>query len=203
MKHAIVLISTLIVLSLCNCQSKADKNLSSSDDGILTDDKSSSIQSVDTSAFCPRLLKEIKSFISQNGEPVITVQIEEIGCERYVFIATNLYYDTRFLCGYEIIDGRMIAYNYSYAEGINDYYDFMAMSKIKESRDLLKESDCAEYLIDKSKLKTDFPISFFDDPHNGYADEKSPLADGFYEPVGRRLLIHSSDSLELVFEGYY
>ena len=96
----------------------------------------------------------------------------------------------------------MVAYYYSYADGINDLYDFMAMLNTKESRDLLKESDCAELLIDKSKLEKGFPISYFDDP-KGYADEKSSFAYFCYEPQGKRLLVHSADSLELVFEGYY
>lgn len=203
MKSKITLLATALMLSLYGCNSKTDRLLTSSNGEIVPDSVFTVSTTVDSSAFCPSLLKEIKTFISQNGDPVITVQIEEKGIERYIFLGTNLYYDSRFLCGYEIIEDRMVAYYYSYADGINDLYDFMAMLNTKESRDLLKESDCAEYLIDKSKLKTDFPISFFDDPHNGYADEKSPLADGFYEPVGRRLLIHSSDSLELVFEGYY
>lgn len=202
MKSKIILIF-LTAVTLCCCQNNTEKILTASNSDNSADNISIITQYEDTSAFCTNLLKEIKKFISLNGDPVISVQIEEKGSERYVTLLTNLYYDSRFLCGYEIIDGRMIAYYYSYADETIDYSDFLRMLETKDKSEMLKESDCAKFLIDNSKLEKGFPISFFDDPHKGYADEKSSFANCCYENCIWKFLIHNTDSLELVYKAKY
>lgn len=191
-----------ILLSLFGCYDNIDKLQVSNDANTIVDSISVDSKIIETSAFCPRLLEEIKSFIGRTGSRLITIQIEEKENERYVNLLTYLYYDSRLLCGYEVIDGCMIAYYYTYADGIN-IYNFHSMLETKESSELLKESDCAEFLIDKFKLTTDLPNDFPEDSI-GYPNENSWFASNCtFEPWGRRFLIHNADSLELVFEGFY
>lgn len=202
MKRKITLLATVIMLSLYGCNNKTDILLTSSNGEIVPDSVFTVSTTVDSSAFCPRLLEEIKSFIGRTGSRLITIQIEEKENERYVNLLTYLYYDSRLLCGYEVIDGCMIAYYYTYADGIN-IYNFHSMLETKESSELLKESDCAEFLIDKFKLTTDLPNGFPEDSI-GYPNENSWFASNCtFDPWGRRFLIHNADSLELVFEGFY
>lgn len=201
MKSKKALLAIVLMLSLCGCHNKTEKSLTSFNSEILADTIMSASPTVDSSAFCPSLLKEIKAFIRQNGEPVIAMWIEDKGDDSFVFFTTALFYYSRYMHGYQIIDGRMVVYCYNVIEGIWCDYEFVGKYQA-DSSELLTESKCAELLIDKSKLITDLPKSYYEDP-NGFADENSEFADYFYEPVGRRFRIHSADSLELVFDGPY
>ena len=113
-----------------------------------------------------------------------------------IFMSTELWYDTRFIIGYQIIDETMVAYYYNYIDENMSYYDFITALDTKEKDELLNENGCLDAMIDKSKLRIDRPKDFL--------DENSEFSiNTYYEPIGRRYIIHSPDSLELVFEGYY
>lgn len=202
MKRKITLLATVIMLSLYGCNSKTDRLLTSSNGEIVPDSVFTVSTTVDSSAFCPRLLEEIKAFIRQHGEPVIAMWIEDKGDDCFVFFTTALFYYSGYMCGYQIIDDRMVVYCFNTIDEIWCYYDFLEKCQTKDPSELLTESKCAELLIDKSKLITDLPKSYYEDP-NGFADENSEFADYFYEPAGKRFKIHSADSLEVVFDGYY
>ena len=96
----------------------------------------------------------------------------------------------------------MVVYCFNTIEDNWCYYDFVEKCQTNSPSELLTESKCAAFLIDKSKLITDPPKSYREGP-GGFGDENSEFADYFYEPVGKRFRIHSADSLELVFDGPY
>lgn len=153
----------------------------------------------DTLAFCSNLLNAIRSFINDYAdeyEDVISIEIVNEGNDCFVFMSTNMYYYTHLLFGYQIIDDKMVAYYFNYNNDTLSFYNFVSQINTKDKKEFLSESECSNCLIDKSKLKTDYPIVF--------PNEYSDFATGWiYEPRGRKYIIHSPDSLELVFEGYY
>ena len=152
----------------------------------------------DTTAFRPVLLHEITSFIDKYKDygPIIILMAERKQNDCCIFMSTSYFYDTRFIIGYQIIDEKMVAYYYNYIQEGMSYYEFISALDTIGKDELLSENGCMDALIDKSKLKTDRPQSFLDEN-----SEFAMYTD--YDPVGRRYIIHSPDSLELVFEGYY
>lgn len=152
----------------------------------------------DTCAFSPTLLHEITSFISEfkNCAMIIPIRAEKKEGKCHLFITTEMYYNSHFLVGYQIICGRMVAYYNDYFDESTKHSDYFLRYADKEKHELPIENDCLEGLIDMSKLKRGYPTDYPNENTEGvmYWD---------YEPIGRRYIIHSPDSLELVFEGYY
>ena len=200
MKNRIIISSALLLLLLMCCQSNNKENtLGITKDNQGLDSTLTASSEKDTSAFCPILLNAIKSFIhdySDDLDCVVSIEIDNDGSNCYVFMSTNMYYFSHLLNGYQIVDDKMIAYYLNISNDTISYFELSSQQNTEDISNLLYESDCSEGLIDKNKLNTDFPKSF--------PDENSDFATGwFYEPRGRKYIIHSPDSLELVFEGPY
>lgn len=196
MKNCEVLIIAVFILVGCNTPNKQD-NYASMCDNICVDTIPTINNSVDSCAFCQALAREIKSFINKNENcPVVSLCAEKTEKNCSLLMSTGLWYDSRFIIGYQIINEKMVAYYYNYIQESMSYYDFISTLDTKDKDELLNENGCMDALIDKSKLKTDRPQSFLDEN-----SEFAMYTD--YEPIGRRYIIHSADSLELVFEGYY
>ncbi len=192
----ILLISSFFLFVGCHTPNKQD-NYTNICDSICVDTISTINNTSDSCAFCQALVREIKSFINKNDNCVVVslcAKKTEKKCS--LFMSTGLWYDSRFLIGYQIIDKKMVAYYYNYIDEDMSYYDFISALDTKGKDELLNENGCLDALIDKSKLKTDRPQSFLNEN-----SEFAIYTD--YEPIGRQYIIHSQDSLELVFEGYY
>lgn len=198
MKNSII-ISLATLLLMC-CQSNNKGNIyDSTKDNLSRDSTLTTLPQKDTSAFCPILLNAIKSFIhdyTDDLDYVVSIEIDNDGSNCYVFMSTNMFYLSSLLIGYQIVDNKMIAYYFNISNDTVSFYELLSQQNTKDFNNLLYESDCFDGLIDKNKLNTNFPKSF--------PDENSDFATGWnYDPVGRKYIIHSPDSLELVFEGYY
>lgn len=189
----------LLIFACCNTNSNKTLHGLYNNEIDCKDSLANSSYSEDALAFCPVLLEAIRSFIkdySDEYDSVISVEIKNHGRDCFVIISTNMFYYTHLLCGYQIIDDKMIAYNYNFINDSISYYHLVSQLNTEEKKEFLFESECSKNLIDNTKLKTDFPTSF--------PNEHSDLATGWnYEPRCRQYRIHSPDSLELVFEGYY
>ena len=152
----------------------------------------------DTCAFSPALLHEIMSFISESKdcEMIIPIRAERNGDKCHLFMTTEMYYNSHFLVGYQIIDGRMVACYNDYLDERTNHSDYFSRYADVEKHMLPIVNECLESLIDMSKLKRGYPTEYPNENTEGvmYWD---------YDPIGRRYIIHSPDSLELVFEGYY
>ena len=182
------------------CQSNNNENtFGNTKDNHGLDSTFTVLTEKDTSAFCPILLNAIKSFIHDDMDEldcVVSIAIDNDGNNCYVFMSTNMYYFSPLLNGYQIVDNKMVAYYLNISNDTISKYKLLSQQNAEDFSNLLYESDCSHSLIDNSKLNTGFPKSF--------PDENSDFATGwFYEPRGRKYLIHSPDSLELVFEGYF
>ena len=197
MKNYLILILAMFSIFVgCNTSNKQN-NYTNLCDSVYVDTTSTINDNIDSCAFCQVLLREIKSFINKNENcVVVSLFAEKMENECSIFMSTELWYDTRFIIGYQIIDETMVAYYYNYIDENMSYYDFITALDTKEKDELLNENGCLDAMIDKSKLRIDRPKDFL--------DENSEFSiNTYYEPIGRRYIIHSPDSLELVFEGYY
>lgn len=200
MKNSIIIsLATLLVLLMC-CQSNNKENTyGMTKDNHSLDSTLTTLPQKDTFAFCPILLNAIKSFIHDYTDEldcVVSVEIDNDGNNCYVFMSTNMFYISTLFNGYQIVDDKMVVYYFNISNDNLSFYELLAQQNTKDMNNLLYESDCANSLVNKNKLNTDFPKSF--------PDENSDFATGWnYEPRGRKYKIHSPDSLELVFEGYY
>ncbi len=195
----IISLATLLVLLMC-CQSNNNENTyGMTKDNHSLDSTLTTLPQKDTSAFCPILLNAIKSFIHDYTDEldcVVSVEIDNDGNNCYVFMSTNMFYISTLFNGYQIVDDKMVVYYFNISNDTISFYELLSQQNTKDYNNLLYESDCSDDLIDKSKLNIDFPKSF--------PDEDSDFATGwYYEPRGRKYKVLSSDSLELVFEGYY
>ena len=195
----IIYLNILVTLMIC-CNSNNNKMKQASPDGNgCHDNMIASLSQEDTCAFCPMLLYAIKSFIndySDDIDRVVSIEINNDGNCCFVFLSTNMFYYTQQLYGYQIIDNKMVAYNYNIINDSLSYHHPISQLQLNDKKEFLSESDCSNNLINKSKLNTNYPMSF--------PNEYSDFATGWdYEPRGRKYIIHSPDSLELVFEGYY
>ena len=197
MKNYLILILAMFSIFVgCNAPNKQN-NYTNLCDSVYVDTISTINDNIDSCAFCQVLLREIKSFINKNENcVVVSLFAEKMENECSIFMSTELWYDTRFIIGYQIIDETMVAYYYNYIDENMSYYDFITALDTKEKDELLNENGCLDAMIDKSKLRIDRPKDFLDEN-----SEFAIYTD--YEPIGRRYIIHSPDSLELVFEGYY
>ena len=197
MKNYLILILAMFSIFVgCNTSNKQN-NYTNLCDSVYVDTTSTINDNIDSCAFCQVLLREIKSFINKNENcVVVSLFAEKMENECSIFMSTELWYDTRFIIGYQIIDETMVAYYYNYIDENMSYYDFITALDTKEKDELLNENGCLDAMIDKSKLRIDRPKDFLDEN-----SEFAIYTD--YEPIGRRYIIHSPDSLELVFEGYY
>lgn len=200
MKNSITIsLATLLVLLMC-CQSNNKENTyDMTKDNHGLDSTSITLPKKDTSAFCPILLNAIKSFIhdyTDDLDYVVSIEIDNDGSNCYVFLSTNMFYLSPLLNGYQVVEDKMVAYYFNIFNDTISFYELLSQQNTKDFNNLLYESDCSDGLIDKNKLKTDHPKSF--------PDENSDFATGWnYEPRGRKYKVLSSDSLELVFEGFY
>jgi hypothetical protein len=195
MKNYLILILAMFSIFV-GCTNKQN-NYTNLCDSVYVDTISTINDNIDSCAFCQVLLREIKSFINKNENcVVVSLFAEKMENECSIFMSTELWYDTRFIIGYQIIDETMVAYYYNYIDENMSYYDFITALDTKEKDELLNENGCLDAMIDKSKLRIDRPKDFLDEN-----SEFAIYTD--YEPIGRRYIIHSPDSLELVFEGYY
>lgn len=151
-------------------------------------------------AFYSTLLLEIRNFIDDFGDRgmVIPVRIERQKELCHLFITIDNYYDSRFLIGYQLIEGKMIAYYYDYFDEHTKQQDYFTRYFDSDSvkQLVIFENNCSNELINVSKLERTIP--------NGFLNENSnDVMNNYYEPIGRHYIIHNRDSLELVFEGYY
>ena len=200
MKNSITIsLATLLVLLMC-CQSNNKENTyDMTKDNHGLDSTSITLPKKDTSAFCPILLNAIKSFIhdyTDDLDYVVSIEIDNDGSNCYVFLSTNMFYLSPLLNGYQVVEDKMVAYYFNIFNDTISFYELLSQQNTKDFNNLLYESDYSDGLIDKNKLKTDHPKSF--------PDENSDFATGWnYEPRGRKYKVLSSDSLELVFEGFY
>lgn len=200
MKNNIIIsLATLLVFLTC-CQSNTMENTCEmTKDNRGLDSTVTSFPQKDTSAFCPILLNAIKSFIhdyTDDLDYVISIKIDDDESNCYVFMSTNMFYISPLLNGYQVIDDKMVSYYFNISNDTISFYQLLSIQNAKDFNNLLYESDCSDILIDKNKLKTDYPKFF--------PNENSDFATGWeYEPKGRKYKVHGLDSLELVFEGYY
>ena len=200
MRNSIIIsLATLLVLLMC-CQSNNKGNTYDiTKDNHSLDSTLITLPKKDTSAFCPILLNAIKTFIhdyTDDLDYVVSIEIDNDGSNCYVFLSTNMFYISPLLNGYQVVDNKMVAYYFNIFNDTISFYELLSQQDTKDFNNLLYESDCSNGLIDKNKLKTDYPMSF--------PDEHSDFATGWnYEPRGKKYKVLSSDSLELVFEGYY
>lgn len=152
----------------------------------------------DTCAYSPVLLKEIHSFINKYDDygMIIAIRAQKRKEQCFLFMSTELYYNSSFLIGYQIVDGKMIAYCKDYLDENTSHYNYDKQYSKIEKTELSSVDVCLSGLIDESKLKNDHP--------DGYLNENSEdIKYWNYDPVGRRYVIHNQNSLELVFEGCY
>lgn len=181
------------VLLLYGCVTKTDKQTSITTNNV---DLTNTYQVVEASPFCPALQSELKDYIQKQHDPfanVIRIWIVERNGNCYLDMASDICYDTRSLCGYYIMDSIMIAYDYIKRD---DDMSFLELYELLDSVDrhvFFKESECNNGIIDTTLLIRNAPVDF--------PNEEQIC--GTYDGRGRKYKIHSPDSLELVFEGYY
>ena len=179
MKNKLIIVIGAVLLLLAGCDTNSKKGISAKvSDTTHYDSADVQLCEEDTIAFCPSLLIAIKSLINDYAddlESVVVLWVEEKDGQCVIALATQMCYITTILKGYQLVEGKMVAY---YCDEVDD------------------DNSCLDGVVDKSKLKKDFP-SFF-------PDENSEFATGWdYDPRGRKYLVHSPDSLELIFDGCY
>ena len=159
-------------------------------------DNDSVSQSFDASPFCNALQNALDDFILKRQDDyarVINIWIAEQDSGCFVNIVYDICYDEYALCGYYIIDSTMIAYNYIKRDDNVSFAELYQLLDSVNSRLLFKESDCNCGLVDTTLLIRKTPMD--------YPSYKQICTT--YDGSGRMYKIHSPDSLELVFEGYY
>ena len=194
-KKTSLILSIILCLMFIGCDNPNKQNTNiASNDSICND----TIKKEETSAFSPVLLKEIMSFIDKTDDFDMVIPIWAIkkGNVCSLFISNSYFYDTRFLIGYQIIENKMVAFYYKYADEKMNYSDFHKMLDTIDKSELEDESSCLDCLIDRSKLKVDYPTDYLN-------ENSEEVSNWFFDPIGRRYIIHNPDSLELVFEGCY
>lgn len=200
MKTKVFLITSIVLLFAgCNNFLKQQTDVVTSSD-ITSDSLFIKNEKHSSGAFYRTLLLEIRNFIDDFGDcgMVIPVRIERQKEQCHLFITIDNYYDSRFLIGYQVIEEKMIAYYYDYLDENTKYQDYYTRYFDSDSiKQLVNyENNCSNGLINISKLEKTTP--------NGFLNENSyDVMNNYYEPIGRHYIIHSRDSLELVFEGYY
>lgn len=200
MRNSLIIFMGAILFIFTYCNSKNNKATMDSTNSCLIH-KSTCEQSygTDTSAFCPILLNEIKNFIkdySNDLDRVISIVIRNDGDNCYLLISNDMFYYSHLLYGYQVIEEKMVAYYFNFKDSTMTYNELVSQLQSRCVNDLLSESECSNRIIEKTKLRTDRPSVF--------PDELSDYAHGWFsEPICRTYIIHSSDSLELVFEGCY
>ncbi len=193
MKTALSLLLMVSALVLEGCVTKTDKHASITTDNV---DTTATYQIVEASPFCPALQSELMDYMQKQHDPlakVIRIWIYEQDGDCYVNMFSDICYDTCSLCGYCFIDSTLIVYDYIKRD---DNMSFLELYDLLDSVDrhvLFKESECNNGLIDTTLLIRSAPI--------GFPNEEQIC--GSYDGRGRKYKIHSPDSLELVFEGYY
>lgn len=183
----------LFILSFTGCDVKDKQCMEVSISGSVSDDAYTNNIN-DTIAFCPALYNEIESFIAERTSEFTTVVelwIENKEDKCLIYLSDAEYYWTDFLCGYQVIKGKMIAYCYNPIDREENASHILNRLKKERKDAVLAESECSSNLIDKSKLHRDFPTHFPNEEHAG---------NGF-EGYGREFIVHSPDSLELIYEG--
>lgn len=121
------------------------------------------IPNQDTCAFSIVLLDEIKAFIGQFEDYGMVIPIRAIkkGNKCHLFMSIEMFYDTHFLIGYQIIDGKMVAYYNDYFDESTNHRDYFSQYSNKKKEELLYDNECLDCLIDKSKLRNNYPQTFF------------------------------------------
>ena len=133
MKNYLILILAMFSIFVgCNTSNKQN-NYTNLCDSVYVDTTSTINDNIDSCAFCQVLLREIKSFINKNENcVVVSLFAEKMENECSIFMSTELWYDTRFIIGYQIIDETMVAYYYNYIDENMSYYDFITALDTKE-----------------------------------------------------------------------
>lgn len=193
MRNALSKLLIVSVLLLYSCVTKTNRQAS-----IITNtiDLSPTSQVVGASPFCPALQSELIDFILEQQDPfvkVIRVWIEGRDGDCYVDMLSDICYDKCSLCGYYIIDSIMIAYDYIKRDENMSFHELYELLDSVDRHVLFKESECNNGLIDTTLLIKNTPVDF--------PNEEQICTS--YDGSGRKYKIHSPDSLELVFEGYY
>ena len=159
-------------------------------------DNDSICQSFYTSPFCSALNSELNDFILKrpdNYAKVISIWMEEQDGDCFLNMLYDICYNEYALCGYYIIDSIMVTYNYIKRDNNKSFAELYQLMDSINPNLFFKESECNFGLVDTTLLIRSIPIDF-----PNYHQVCTT-----YDGIGRKYIIHSPDSLELVFEGPY
>jgi hypothetical protein len=183
----IIYISFFLISFFASCvnetinKGKTDNNTKQKE--ILKNDK--------TDAMCPTLLKEIENFITYNDSVDRGGSISEDVYIVYLYRKKTVCYVTilQSLCYYQSLYPQSIS-------GSSCNIDGFVLLNNKMIAFYNLKNDCNKGLVDITKLKKGKPKDF--------PDENSDIARyTTYDPIGKKYKIHSKDSLELVYFGYF
>lgn len=153
-------------------------------------------QSLYSSPFCSALNSELNDFIIKrpdNYAKVISIWMEEQDGDCFLNMLYDICYNEYTLCGYYIIDGIMVTYNYIKRDNNLSFAEMYQLMDSINPNLLFKESECNIGLVDTTLLIKSIPID--------YPNYQQVCTT--YDGIGRKYRIYSPDSLELVFEGCY